>query len=81
MVHGPSSGEETLSVSSDDGLLPANISSTNVSVAQTNKEPESNSINSGWEPQSQPGLGLKYNPTKSSVPQSEKKNSTDISMP
>ena len=50
-------------------------------LAQTDKEPESNSINSGLEPQSQPGLGLKYNPTKSSVPQPEKKNSTDISMP
>ena len=49
-------------------------------MAQTDKEPESNSINSGLEPQNQPGLGLKYNPTKSSVPQPEK-NSTDISMP
>ena len=83
MVHGPSSGEETLSaaVSSDDDILSADTSTTNVSVAQTDKELESNSINSGLEPQSQAGLGPECNATKSSVPQPEKKNSTDISMP
>ena len=46
-------------------------------MAQTDKEPESNSINSGLESQSQ--AGLECNPTKSSVLQPEKKNSTDIS--
>ena len=82
MVHGPSSGEETLSaaVSSDDDIS-ANTSTTNVSVAQTDKELESNSINSGSEPQSQAGIGPECNATKSSVPQPEKKNATDISMP
>ena len=52
MVHGQSCGEETLSVSSDDGLLSAETLTINSSVAQTDKEPESNSINSGLESQS-----------------------------
>ena len=52
MMNGPSSGEETLSVSGDDGFLPADILTINVSVAQNDKKPESNSINSGLEPQS-----------------------------
>ena len=77
-MHRPSSGEETLSVSSDDGLLSAKTSTTNPSVAQTNKESEFNSINSGLEQQRQ--AGPECNPTKSSVPQPENKNSTDISM-
>ena len=78
-MHGPSSGEESLSVSSDNGLLSADTSTNNLSVAQTDKEPESNSINTGLEPQSQADLGPECNLIKSSVPQ-PKKNSTDISM-
>ena len=81
MVHEPSSGEEILSISRDDGLLSAEKSTTNVSVAQTDKEPESNSINSGLESQSQAGLGPTCNPTKLFMPQTRKKNSIGISMP
>ena len=61
-------------------MLSADTSTNNLSVAQTDKEPESNSINNGFEPQSQAGIGPECNLIKLSVPQPKKKNSTDISM-
>ena len=53
MVQGPSSGEDTISISSDDGLLSKEILAINAYVAQTEKKLESVSTNSVSEPQGQ----------------------------
>lgn len=79
MVQGPSSGEDTLSISSDDGLLSEEILAINASMAQTEGSVSTNSLS---EPQGQ--TEPESNSTNLSVPQHEKKpesNSIDISVP